>query len=110
VKKKTDKNFAKNGTTDVWAFLGFSEDEAAKNQLKVMLYEEILGLVRTKQLSQAELVEILGEPQPRISDLVRGRFAKFSSDKLFSYLTKLEPDQQFVLQRARRTGKGPRAS
>jgi predicted XRE-type DNA-binding protein len=35
--------------------------------------------------SQAQLAQMLGEPQPRISDLLRGKISKFSLETLVTY-------------------------
>ena len=42
-----------------------------------------------KKYSQKELQEILGEPQPRVSELLNGKIANKTVDKLLHYAGRL---------------------
>ena len=68
---------------NVFDDLGFSPAEAAAITMKAELHSKIIQ--SAKHYSQAELHLILKEPQPRISDLLNGKIAKFSLEKLVSY-------------------------
>ena len=59
---------------NVFDDLGFSPEEAAALTIKAELHTRIVKYA--KHYSQAQLQEMLGEPQPRISDLLRGKMAK----------------------------------
>lgn len=77
--------------------LGFSRQEAAKLSAKERLCSQIVRYA--KRYSQAELGKILNEPQPRISDLMRGKISKFSLDTLFRYAEKLHMNPEIRLHR-----------
>lgn len=68
---------------NVFDNLGFSSDEAAALTMKSELHSKILRYA--KNYSQARLQEILGETQPRVSDLLRGKISKFSLETLVTY-------------------------
>ena len=68
---------------NVFDHLGFSSTKASALALKAALHSKIIRHARS--FSQAELQKILGEPQPRVSDLLRGKIAKFSLEALLGY-------------------------
>ncbi len=68
---------------NVFDDLGFSPEEAAALHMKSTLHRKITRYA--KNYSQAQLQKILGEPQPRISDLLRGKISKFSLEALVNY-------------------------
>jgi predicted XRE-type DNA-binding protein len=53
--------------------LGFSPEQATALKFKAELYQAILKCA--KKYSQKELQIILGEPQPRVSELLNGKIA-----------------------------------
>jgi predicted XRE-type DNA-binding protein len=59
-----------------------------------------------KELTQAQAAKILGVDQPKISALLRGRLAAFSTERLMKFLTALGSDVQIVI-RERPRAKGP---
>lgn len=67
--------------------LGFSPEQAAVLKFKAELYRAILKYAR--KYSQKELQAILGEPQPRVSELLNGKIANKSVDKLLYYAGRL---------------------
>ncbi len=67
--------------------LGFSPEQAMALKFKADLYQAILKYAR--QYSQKELQIILGEPQPRVSELLNGKIANKSVDKLLQYAGRL---------------------
>ena len=73
---------------NVFDQIGFSPEESAALTMKSELYSKIMR--RAEHYSQKQLQEILGEPQPRISDLLRGKMAKFSLDALVRYAAALD--------------------
>lgn len=68
---------------NVFDDLGFSPEDATALKFKAELYQAILKYAR--QYSQKELQGILHEPQPRISELLNGKIANKSVDKLLYY-------------------------
>lgn len=75
--------------------LGFSPEQATVLKFKAELYQAILKYAR--KYSQQELQAILGEPQPRVSELMNGKIANKSVDKLLYYAGRLgiEPKSRF---------------
>jgi predicted XRE-type DNA-binding protein len=67
--------------------LGFSPEQATALKFKAELYQAILRVA--KKYSQKELQIILGEPQPRVSELLNGKIANKSVDKLLYYAGRL---------------------
>ncbi len=67
--------------------LGFSPEQATILKFKAELYQAILKHAR--KYSQAQLQVILGEPQPRVSELLNGKIANKSVDKLLYYAGRL---------------------
>jgi len=79
--------------------LGFSPEQATALKFKAALYQAILRA--TKKHSQSELQIILGEPQSRVSELLNGKIANKSVDKLLYYAGRLgiETKAKFVQTR-----------
>jgi predicted XRE-type DNA-binding protein len=67
--------------------LGFSSEQATILKFKAGLYQAILKHAR--KYSQKQLQVILGEPQPRVSELLNGKIANKSVDKLLHYAGRL---------------------
>ena len=67
--------------------LGFPPDLAAALKFKAELYQAILKY--SEKYSQKELQVILGEPQPRVSELLNGKIANKTIDKLLYYAGRL---------------------
>ena len=79
--------------------LGFSPEQATALKFKAELYQAILRIA--KKYSQKKLQIILGEPQPRVSELLNGKIANKSVDKLLYYAGRLgiETKAKFVQTR-----------
>lgn len=75
--------------------LGFSPEQAAALKFKSDLYRAIMRYA--KKYSPKELEVIFGEPQPRVSELLNGKIANKSVDKLLTYAGRLgiEPKARF---------------
>src|SRR5215469_15562877 len=76
--------------------LGFSPEQAMALKFKAELYQAILKVA--KNYTQKELQRILREPQPRVSELLNGKIANKSVDKLLYYAGRLgiEAKARFV--------------
>jgi predicted XRE-type DNA-binding protein len=72
---------------DVLDDLGFSPEQAAALKFKADLYHAIMRY--SKKYSRKELELIFGEPQPRVSELLNGKIANKSVDKLLGYAGRL---------------------
>jgi len=69
---------------NVFLDLGFSPDEAAVLQMRADLMAQLRKLLNAKKLTQAKAAKLLGVSQSRISDLVRGKWEKFSLEMLIT--------------------------
>ena len=67
--------------------LGFSPEQATALKFKAELYQAILKCAQ--KYSQKDLQVILREPQPRVSELLNGKIANKSIDKLLYYAGRL---------------------
>ena len=67
--------------------LGFSPEQATALKFKSDLYQAILKHARKYSPKQLEL--ILAEPQPRVSELLNGKIANKTVDKLLYYAGRL---------------------
>jgi predicted XRE-type DNA-binding protein len=66
----------------VWDALGFSPIEAANLQVRSSLMRTIRRIIEKNEWTQAEAAKQCGVSQPRINDLLKGKFNKFSIDAL----------------------------
>ena len=67
--------------------LGFSPEQATILKFKAELYQAVLKHAR--KYSPKQLQVILAEPQPRVSELLNGKIANKSVDKLLYYAGRL---------------------
>lgn len=75
------------GSGNVLADLGLPD--ADELHAKATLSIIVGRMIRDRGLTQAEAAKLLGTTQPKISDLMRGRLAGFSMERLFRYLNSL---------------------
>lgn len=89
------------GSGNVFEDVGFSPEEAVELRFKSQLYQAVLACARQYTPKQLEI--ILGEEQPRISELLNGKIANKSIEKLLSYAGHLgiEPRAKFPQTRKR---------
>ena len=73
---------------NVFLDLGYSPDEAAILQMRADLMADLRKFIKTKRLTQAKAAEMLGISQSRVSDLIRGKWEKFSLEMLITLATK----------------------
>lgn len=77
-----------NSSGNVFIDLGYPPEEAAVLQMRAELMADLRKLIEQKGLTQSEAAEKLGVSQSRISDLVRGKWEKFSLEMLVTLATK----------------------
>jgi predicted XRE-type DNA-binding protein len=75
---------------DVFDDLGLSRSEASALKIKATLLDAILREIEKQGYTQSQLVEILDEYQPSVSNLTRGKIAKVSVEKLLAYSDRLQ--------------------
>ncbi len=76
------------GSDNVFRELGFSAVEAEHLRVRAELMLALERLIARRRLTQARAAKLLGVSQPRVSDLVRGRFHRFSIDALVEMLAR----------------------
>jgi len=79
VKRKTTKS-----SGNVFIDLGFDRAEAVVLQMRATLMVDLRSFIEKNELTQVEAAERLGIAQSRVSDLVRGKWEKFSLEMLIT--------------------------
>jgi predicted XRE-type DNA-binding protein len=74
---------------DIFDNLGISHSEASELRMRADLLDAILRVVHRRKYTQKQLAVILDDHQPNMSDLMNGKIAKFSIDKLVRYADRL---------------------
>src|SRR6516225_9296779 len=75
------------GSGNVFADIGLPNPEEAL--AKAEIARRVNRILADRGLSQVQAGAVLGIPQPRVSDLVRGRLAKFSLEKLIDFAKRM---------------------
>lgn len=73
---------------NIFLDLGFPPEEAAILLMRSELMVALKKFIVNKKLTQIEAAEILGVSQSRVSDLIRGKWEKFSLEMLIVLATK----------------------
>jgi len=94
-KKRAARDTVTASSGNVFADLGFPEpeEELTKAQLAIHIRE----ILRRRRLTQAAAAELMGIDQPKVSALVNGRLANFSSERLMRLLTALGHDVEIAI-------------
>jgi predicted XRE-type DNA-binding protein len=89
---------------NVFLDLGFSPEKALALKFKARILIAILDEVKRKKYRQAQLVKVLDEHQPVVSNLLHGKITQMSIEKLLIYADRLglSLDVQRPRQPARR--------
>jgi predicted XRE-type DNA-binding protein len=77
-----------NSSGNVFIDLGYSPAEAAILQMRADLMSDLRKFIKAKRLTQAKAAEILGVSQSRVSDLIRGKWERFSLEMLITLATR----------------------
>lgn len=72
------------GSTNVFADLGYPDADAHFS--KAQLVYAIACVIKARQLNQTEAAALMGIDQPKVSQLLRGHFRGFSSDRLLEFM------------------------
>jgi predicted XRE-type DNA-binding protein len=74
---------------NIFDALGFSASEASALKIKAEILSAILEHVRAEGYTQTQLVDMLDEYQPSVSNLLKGRISQVSIEKLLRYADRL---------------------
>jgi predicted XRE-type DNA-binding protein len=83
------------GSGNVFADLGFAEPE--EELTKTQLASCIRRVLERRRLTQSAAAELMGIDQPKVSALLNGRLANFSSERLMRLLTALGHDVEIAV-------------
>jgi predicted XRE-type DNA-binding protein len=85
---KKEKLKITESSGNVFLDLGFSPEEATILAMRAQLMGELRIKIRDMEWTQAEAAQVLAISQSRVSDLIRGKFEKFSLDMLITPATR----------------------
>lgn len=88
------------GSGNVFADMGMPNPEIAL--AKAEIARQINHILALRGLSQADAGKLLGIPQPRVSDLSRGRLGKFSLEKLIDFAKRCGNDVEIWMKPSRK--------
>lgn len=71
--------------------------------VKARLAGKIADIIRHSHLTQHQAAKILGISQPKLSELLRGKFRGISEAKMIECLNRLGRDVQIVIKKAPRS-------
>jgi len=80
--KKSKKTTKSSG--NIFVDLGFDQSEATVLQMRANLMGDLRRYIEKQKLTQAQAAKRLGIAQSRVSDLVRGKWDKFSLEMLIT--------------------------
>ncbi len=83
------KRSSTKSSGNIFVDLGFEPAEAAVLQMRADLMSDLRLYIERNQLSQAEAAKRLGVAQSRVSDLVQGKWEKFSLEMLITFEARL---------------------
>ena len=85
---------------NVFKDLGFAPEEAAVLTMRAELMANLRNLIADRGWTQARAAKQLGITQSRVSDLVRGKWEKFSLDMLVTLAARAGQKPSVVLEAA----------
>jgi len=86
-------------------FADLELDEPEEMLAKAELARRIGNILKRRRLTQAQAATLLGIDQPKVSALLRGKLAGFSTDRLLRFLMALDRDVDIVIKRKPRSRK-----
>ena len=81
-------NMVTTSSVNVFVDLGYTPEEAAILQMRADLMADLRKLITSKRLTQTKAAAIFGISQSRVSDLVRGKWERFSLEMLITLATR----------------------
>ena len=73
---------------NIFIDLGYSPEDAAILQMRAELMVKLRTFIETRKLTQANAAKILCISQSRVSDLIRGKWERFSLEMLVTLATR----------------------
>ncbi len=75
---------------NVFEDLDLEPAEAAILQMRAKLMNDLRGYIQSSGMTQTEAAQVLGVTQSRVSDLMRGKWEKFSLEMLITLEARAE--------------------
>jgi predicted XRE-type DNA-binding protein len=98
IRRTTSGELVQRGSGNVYRDLGYRDADAML--IKARLVTKIGEIIAMRKLTQTEAAHLLGLTQPKISDLLNGRFRGISEHRLLECLTKLGQDIEIRIRPA----------
>ncbi len=92
------------GSDNPYADLGYPQ--ADEMLVKAGLAHEIGEIIKSRRLTQQRAAELLGMPQPKLSEMLRGKFRGISQAKMIECLNRLGRDVDIVVKKNKRRSLG----
>jgi len=73
---------------NIFIDLGYAPEEASILQMRTDLMDNLRKFIEAKELTQANAAKILCVSQSRVSDLMRGKWERFSLEMLVTLATR----------------------
>ena len=83
------KKRSRKAQSNIFIDLGFEAAEAAVLEMRANLMSDLRACIEKEQLTQVEAAARLGITQSRVSDLVRGKWERFSLEMLITLEARL---------------------
>ena len=103
--RKTKKPAVRRSSGNVFADLGFDQDEAEHLKIRSALMAMVRQVISDGEMTQGEAAKVFEVTQPRISNLMRGKIDLFSIDTLVEMLSRAGVRIEFRATTARKKGK-----
>lgn len=84
------------GSGNVFADLGLAEPE--EELMKAQLASQIRQIIKRRRLTQTVAAGLMDIDQPKVSAIMSGRLANFSSERLMHFLTSLGQDVEITVR------------
>lgn len=91
----------------VYADLGFKNHEEMETKSNLVM--EISKVIKKKKLTQTEAAEIFGISQPKLSELLSGRFRGYLIKRLIHFLNEIGQDVDIIVKSKPRNRKARKA-
>ena len=81
---------AEVGSGSVYADLGFKNYKDMETKANLVI--EMIKVIKRKKLTQTQVAKMIGITQPKLSELLGGRFRGYSVERLIHFLNELGKD------------------
>jgi len=85
LRNRSEKLYSHRTKGSVLDELNISEQDRLELKLKAGLHQDILKIIKRKRLAPRQLEKLFDVPQPRVSELLRGKLSLLSVSKLLYY-------------------------